>query len=72
MRGVVDVELLRIYERLLVRADTLLNIFEVEKGKRGKFTYRTLPQANREPAKESADNAQTFFRHVFKLCEGSQ
>jgi uncharacterized protein (UPF0332 family) len=66
--GVVDVELLKLYEKLFVRAETLLHIFRLEKAKRGKFTYRTLPQANREPAKESLDNAQTFFRHIYNLC----
>lgn len=69
-QGVIDVELLKIYEKMLIKADTLLHIFELEKGKRGKFTYRTLPQANREPAKESIENAQTFFRHIYNLCEG--
>ncbi len=68
-KGIVDVELLKIYEKMLVRADTLLHIFELEKGKRGKFTYRRIPQANREPAKESIDNAQFFFKNVYGLCE---
>lgn len=67
--GTVDVELLKIYEKMLVRADSLLHIFELEKGKRGRFTYRTLPQANREPARESIENAQTFFRHIYNLCQ---
>lgn len=69
-QGIIDVELLKIYEKMLIKADTLLHIFDLEKGKRGKFTYRTLPQANREPAKESIENAQTFFRHTYNLCEG--
>ena len=68
--GMVDVELLKIYEEMLVRADTLLHIFEVEKGKRGRFTYRTLPQANMEPAKESINHAKIFFKHIFNLCRG--
>ncbi len=67
--GVVDIELLKIYEQLLIRADTLLHIFEMEKGKRGKFTYQRLPQANQEPANESLANAKTFFSHIFNLCE---
>lgn len=67
-KGVVDVELLKLYEKMVVKAETLLNIFQLEKRKRGKFTYRTLPQANREPAKESIENAQTFFRHIYNLC----
>lgn len=61
-------ELLRIYEKILIKADTLLHIFKHEKGKRGKFTYRELPQANKEPAKESLDNAKIFFKHIYTLC----
>ncbi|MFC1691465.1 HEPN domain-containing protein [Nanoarchaeota archaeon] len=68
-KGIVDVELLRIYQKILIKADTLLHIFKLEKGKRGKFTYKRIPQANREPAKESIDNAQFFVRHIFELTE---
>jgi uncharacterized protein (UPF0332 family) len=67
--GVIDVELLRIYRNMLIKADTLLHIFELEKGKRGKFTYKRIPQANREPAQESIKNAQFFFKSIFELCE---
>lgn len=67
-KGVVDVELLRIYEKLLIRADTLLSIFSLEKGKRGRFTYRKMPQANLEPAEESVENAKYFFKHMYTLC----
>ncbi len=49
-KGVVDVELLKIYQNMILKADTLLHIFELEKDKRGKFTYRRIPQANQEPA----------------------
>lgn len=65
--GVVDVELLKIYEKMLVKADTLLNILAVEKGKRGRFTYQRIPQANRVPAKESIDHAQFFFKNLYQL-----
>ena len=68
-KGTVDIELLRIYQSMLMRADTLLHIFELEKGKRGKFTYRRIPQANQEPAQESISNAKTFFNNVYRLCE---
>ncbi len=51
--GIIDVKLLEIYKEMIVRADTLLEIFSLEKSKRGKFTYKKLPQANRYPAKES-------------------
>ena len=68
-KGTVDIELLRIYENLLIKADILLHIFELEKGKRGKFTYKRIPRANQEPAKESIKNAQFFYTHIFGLCE---
>lgn len=68
-KGTVDIELLKIYQNMLIKADTLLQIFELEKGKRGKFTYRRIPQANQEPAQESIKNAQVFFNSIFRLCE---
>jgi uncharacterized protein (UPF0332 family) len=67
-KGTVDIELLRIYQNMLMKADALLSIFELEKGKRGKFTYRRIPQANQEPARESITNAQTFFNRIYGLC----
>ncbi len=67
--GTIDMELLNIYRTMLIKADTLLHIFELEKGKRGKFTYRRIPQANKEPAEESIKNAQIFFKSIFRLCE---
>ena len=66
-KGVIDVELLTVYKNILVRADTLLHIFDWEKGKRARFTYKRLPQANREPAKESIEYAQVFFKHISAL-----
>jgi uncharacterized protein (UPF0332 family) len=68
-KGTVDRELLEIYQKILMRADTLLHIFELEKGKRGKFTYKRIPQANKDPAQESVNNAKIFFRSIFRLCE---
>ena len=68
-KGLVDVELLKIYQRLLLRADTLLKIFQTEKSKRGRYTYKKLPQANSEPAKESIKNAEDFFKHLYELCK---
>lgn len=65
--GKLDVELMRIYEDIAVKADILLNIFSLEKGKRGRFTYQTLPQANIEPARESLDNAGLFFKTIRKI-----
>jgi len=68
-KGVLDVELLKIYESIMMKADTLLGIFKLEKSKRGKFTYKTIPQANKEPAEESIKHATTFFKNIFNICE---
>ena len=65
--GKLDVELLKIYQKIVVRAEELLGIFSKEKGKRGRFTYQKLPQANREPARESFDNASFFFKNINKI-----
>lgn len=68
-KGIVDVELLKLYKNLLMKADTLLDIFGLEKSKRGIFTYRRIPQANQEPAEESIRHAQLFFNNIYRLCE---
>ena len=65
--GKLDVELLKIYKKMIVRAEELLEIFSREKGKRGEFTYKKLPQANKEPAKDSLDNASLFFKNINKI-----
>lgn len=65
--GKLDIELLRIYRKIVVRADALLEIFSSEKRKRGEFTYQKLPQANREPAQESLENALFFFKHIHTI-----
>lgn len=67
-QGVIDRELLTLYEEVLVKAEKLLGIFKVEKKKRGEFTYQKLAQANKEPAKESLENAKTFFKNIYDLC----
>lgn len=67
-KGVLDVELLIIYEQSVVRADALVGIFKIEKKKRGEYTYRILPQANIKPAEESVENAKFFFKHMYNLC----
>jgi len=66
-KGIIDNELLRIYEEIVIKAETLLGIFSFEKGKRGDFTYKRIAQANIEPAKESLDNAKLFIRHIYEL-----
>lgn len=67
-QGVIDGELLKLYEEVLVKAEILLGILKLEKKKRGKFTYKRIAQANLEPAKESLENAKTFYKHVYDLC----
>src|SRR3989344_3124129 len=68
-QSIVDKELLKIYDDIIVKADTLLGIFKTEKKKRGEFTYQKLSQANLEPANKSLENAKTFLKHIRKLCE---
>ena len=65
--GKLDMELLKIYKKIVVRADSLLGIFSSEKRKRGEFTYQKLPQANQEPAQESLNNASFFFKNINKV-----
>ena len=64
LSGEIDMELLIIYKSIVVKADELFGIFKKEKNKRGKFTYKKLPQANIEPAKESLTNAEKFFKNI--------
>jgi uncharacterized protein (UPF0332 family) len=61
--GLLGVKLLYIYREMVVRAEMLLEIYRIEKGKRGKFTYNIIPQANEYPAQESIKNAKTFYKH---------
>ena len=56
-----------IYQDALLKAESLLKIFKDEKWKRGHFTYHKLPQANKEPAQESFDNADKFFKVIYNL-----
>lgn len=67
--GILDMELLKIYQKMIIRADELLQIFKDEKWKRGHFTYQTIPQANKEPAEQSIQNALTFIKNI-KLIFG--
>lgn len=67
-RGLVDKELLEIYDEIIIKAETLLGIFKQEKKNRGEFIYQKLAQANKEPARKSLQNAKLFFKHINKLC----
>ena len=70
--GILDLKLLKLYKELIIRADALLEIFKDEKWKRGNFTYKTIPQANKEPAEESIKNATTFVTNITKIIEKSK
>ena len=61
--GILDMKLLMIYKKMIVQADSLLEIFRTEKRKRGDFTYNTISLANLEPARESMENARIFYKH---------
>ena len=67
--GVLDMKLLEIYKKLVIRADALLEIFKDEKWKRGNFTYNTIPQANKEPAEDSIKKAKIFVTNIIKVIE---
>ena len=62
--GILDMKLIKIYQEMAIRADDLLEIFRESKSKRGRFTYKTIPQANIEPADESIKHARTFLAHI--------
>lgn len=62
--GEIDKELLIIYQKLFIRADELLGIFQKEKKKRGTYTYYKLPQSNLKPAQESLNNAEKFLKNI--------
>lgn len=58
--GILDKELLKIYEEEIIKADSLLKIFEIEKKKRGIFTYNIRSEANLPYANESIENSRKF------------
>lgn len=68
-RGILDNELLRIYENEISKAESLLNIFSIEKGKRGRFTYNIKSEANLPYAKESIENAKRFVSVIKAIVE---
>ena len=62
--GKLDIEIFKIYKKMIVRADELLGLFSQEKWKRGHFAYHTIAQANIEPAKESYNHAKKFLVNI--------
>ena len=67
--GLLDKELIRIYDEIIVKADGLLSIFNHERWKRGHFTYKTIAQANINPAKESIENTIKFLSNIKGVLE---
>jgi uncharacterized protein (UPF0332 family) len=67
--GVIDNELLNIYEEALDKAEVLLEIIKEEKKKRKTFIYETIPQANKKPAEDSIKNAMFFVSHIEKFLK---
>lgn len=65
--GILDIKLFQIYKKMIVKADELLGLFSREKWKRGNFTYKTIAQANIDPAKESIGNAKKFLTNIKKV-----
>lgn len=66
-KGVIETELLKIYEDIKGKAEVLLDILKTEKDKRTNFSYETIPQANKQPAQDSLDNAIFFISHIRAL-----
>lgn len=62
--GKIDKILSKIYDSEIVKASDLLKLFSDEKWKRSQFSYKTLAQANRNPAKESIENAIKFLSYL--------
>ncbi|MBU2639451.1 MAG: hypothetical protein KKG75_01950 [Nanoarchaeota archaeon] len=63
----LEEELFLIYEDAEEKARELLEIFEKEKEKRGKFQYHRLSRSNIEPAKKSIENAKMFLDSIEKV-----
>lgn len=68
-KGILDYELLRIYENEISKAESLLNIFFLEKEKRGRFSYNLKSEANLPFAKESIENAKKFVSIIKSIIE---
>lgn len=68
-KGEIDLEIFNFYKEIIIKAESLLGIFKIEKRKRGDFTYQKLNKANLDPAKISLDNAKIFYKHIFNLID---
>lgn len=67
--GVIDKELLLVYEDVKIKAEELLEVLDSEREKRKNFTYETSSEANREPAEKSLENAAFFISHIIKFIK---
>ena len=67
--GIIDKELLKIYEAEIIKANSLLKIFQSEKKKRGTFTYQMKSEANLPFAEESIENARKFISNIKAIIE---
>jgi len=68
--GKISKEIINIYETEIIKSDSLLHIFKIEKKKRGEFVYKKLPEANKSPATKSIENAQKFFKIIYGILNG--
>jgi len=67
-KGILDKELLEIYDAEIIKADSLLKIFKSEKAKRGTFTYQMKSESNLPFAEESIENARKFISSMKKIA----
>ena len=67
--GMLDKELMDIYENAALEAETLLNIFFLGKRNRGKFTYNVNSNANLPFAKDSIESAKKFTRTLTTIVK---
>ena len=67
--GKIDKKLIEIYDTEAEKAEVLLNIFQDEKKKRGRFVYNVDFNANIPYASESMENAIKFVSTIKMLIE---
>ncbi len=67
--GILDKELMDIYENAVAEAEILLNIFFLGKRDRGRFTYNVNSNANLPFAKDSIENAKKFTRDLTTIIK---
>lgn len=68
-QGIIDKELLEIYEDAVIKASSLLMIFKEEKWKRVHFTYHINASANKPFAENSLENSKKFLANILKMFD---